>query len=784
MKPLNLYVKRIILLISEQTYSAVYCIILVSLFFLSSPETMGQNVYEFNIVDSQTHQPIDSVYVVLPHLERKYMSDNFGRLTIQGPLTEGDSVIFRHRNYQTHGIALSAGGSQFVKLRRLPIKLRDVEVVAYTQQSTHFSSPQTIATLHASDFSRNSSASIQPTLNTIPGVLMESRGAGGSRRLSIRGSLMRSPYGVRNVRVYWNEFPLTIADGSTGLELIDAEEIGQVDVLKGPQGSIYGEGHGGALLFRSKFPEYGELNASANLQLGSYGLQKQSFEFATSSKKTAVKVNYFRFRNNGYREQESVQKDQFNLLARFRPSSRREVKLFFMYYSGEWQLPGALDSLTAVTSPRAAVPFAIENNTRVERKWIRAGISNKIHFGSRFYNFTAASFHSNNKLNPYGSNAFYNGFKDEGANGFALRTLFGYELDSPDAGIHLMLGAEYQRDLNALAEFDLLDAENDSLRTSDETRSQYVNVFFKAKTHLNRKLLVDASLGMLTTLFDREDVVLGKPDQRDLRRHFKPIFLPQLSTRYTLNRRYAIYATVSRGVSMPTLWEIQASPEVEPERSNHFELGVRASLFGDALLVTLNGYLTQIDNAILEQPDSLGFSTFDNSGSILMRGLESTISLLQEHRPEQWISNFGLDFNLGIQVYSFENLVIGGNDFSGNAVPGVPVLTLGATMDIGLLDRFSTRLSYRHFDPVSLNYAETDFSKPYSLLDVRVSYQVAIINRLIFNVYLGVENLLDEKHSSFYRLNANNGKYYNPQAGQTIYGGLKITFQKPINHIK
>lgn len=746
--------------------------------------SQAQNVYEFNITDGQTHQQIDSVYVILPQIQRKYMSDNFGRLTIQGPLMEGDSVVFRRHNYETRRIVLSSQSNQFVKLHRLPIKLRDVEVVAYTQESTSFSAPQTIATLDARDFERNSAASIQPTLNSIPGVLMESRGAGGSRRLSIRGSLMRSPYGVRNVRVYWNEFPLTIADGSTGLELIDAEEIGHVDVLKGPQGSIYGEGHGGALLFRSKFPEFGELNASANMQLGSNGMQKQSLEFATSSKKTAIKVNYFRYRNTGYREQESVQKDQFNLLTRFRPSSQREVKLFFMYYSGAWQLPGALDSLTAAISPRSAEPFAIENNTGVKRKWIRAGISNKMNFSPRFYNFTAAQFHSNNKLNPYGTNAFYNGFKDEGANGFALRTLFGYKLDSPEAGIHLMLGAEYQRDLNALAEFDLVDAEKDKLRTSDETRSQYVNLFFKSKTHLKRKLMLDASMGMLTTLYDREDVVFGKPDQRDLRRHFKPIFLPQLSTRYTLNRQYAIYATVSRGVSMPTLWEIQASPEVEPEKSNHFEMGVRASLFKDALLITLNGYLTKIDNAIIEQPDSLGFSTFDNSGSIHMRGVESTISLLQEHRPQQWVSDFSLDFSLGVQVYSFENLVIGNEDFSGNAVPGVPLLTLGGAMDVTLIDRFSTRISYRHFDPVSLNYAETHFSESYGLLDVRLSYEVSVINRLVFNVYFGVENLLDEKYSSFFRLNANNGKYYNPQAGQTVYSGLKITFRKPISHIK
>ena len=57
--------------------------------------------------------------------------------------------------------------------------------------------------------------SILETLNTIPGVRMESRGDGGSRRISIRGSSLRAPFGVRNVKMYWNGIPVTSPDGSS-----------------------------------------------------------------------------------------------------------------------------------------------------------------------------------------------------------------------------------------------------------------------------------------------------------------------------------------------------------------------------------------------------------------------------------------------------------------------------------------------------------------------------------------------------------------------------------------
>src|SRR5690606_16259935 len=46
---------------------------------------------------------------------------------------------------------------------------------------------------------QQSGTSLLPALNTVPGVRMEERSP-GSYRLSLRGSLLRSPFGVRNVK--------------------------------------------------------------------------------------------------------------------------------------------------------------------------------------------------------------------------------------------------------------------------------------------------------------------------------------------------------------------------------------------------------------------------------------------------------------------------------------------------------------------------------------------------------------------------------------------------------
>jgi iron complex outermembrane receptor protein len=63
---------------------------------------------------------------------------------------------------------------------------------------------------------RFSNANILPALNATAGVHMEERSP-GSYRLNVRGSTLRSPFGVRNVKVYWDGIPFTDPGGNTYL---------------------------------------------------------------------------------------------------------------------------------------------------------------------------------------------------------------------------------------------------------------------------------------------------------------------------------------------------------------------------------------------------------------------------------------------------------------------------------------------------------------------------------------------------------------------------------------
>ncbi|MFX8039941.1 Plug domain-containing protein, partial [Acinetobacter baumannii] len=70
----------------------------------------------------------------------------------------------------------------------------------------------------------------------------------------IRGSSLRSPFGVRNVKVYIDEMPLTDGGGNTYLNIVGLNWIDAAEIMKGPSSSIYGAGTGGVLLLKTNLP--------------------------------------------------------------------------------------------------------------------------------------------------------------------------------------------------------------------------------------------------------------------------------------------------------------------------------------------------------------------------------------------------------------------------------------------------------------------------------------------------------------------------------------------------
>src|SRR4051812_34688017 len=90
--------------------------------------------------------------------------------------------------------------------------LEEVVVKAYRSDRPLKDVPVTVNVIDKKDLNRFGPQSMVTTVNTVPGVRIEERSP-GSYRFSIRGSVLRSPFGIRNVKFYWKGLPFTDGGG-------------------------------------------------------------------------------------------------------------------------------------------------------------------------------------------------------------------------------------------------------------------------------------------------------------------------------------------------------------------------------------------------------------------------------------------------------------------------------------------------------------------------------------------------------------------------------------------
>ncbi len=280
--------------------------------------------------------------------------------------------------------------------------LQEVVVQGYLSQQPLLQTPAPIGIIHAEQLSQHAGQSLLPALNLIPGVRMEERSP-GSYRLSIRGSLLRSPFGVRNVKVYLDEFPLTDASGNTYINLIDPKAIERVEILKGPDGSLFGANSGGVVLMSLNGQKMDSSAASVGLNGGSYGLFHENASLKITSGKSRFSFNQAYQRSDGYRRNTAMRRHYLQAAARWMYGNNSSVKLLTFYSDLQYQTPGGLTQTQYDVDPRQARPAAGPNPGAEEQQ---AGIYNKTFFGG-ITNDLHLSAHLRHVVSVFGTHTDY-----------------------------------------------------------------------------------------------------------------------------------------------------------------------------------------------------------------------------------------------------------------------------------------------------------------------------------------------------------------------------------------
>ncbi|HKD54126.1 MAG TPA: TonB-dependent receptor [Steroidobacteraceae bacterium] len=149
-------------------------------------------------------------------------------------------------------------------------QLQEIVITAEKRASTVQTTPISITAITGKDLQDRGISDISQIVQSVPGISMRNSGP-GQTELEMRG--MTSAGGNSStVGFYLNDIPLSApASAQNGKVVIDPSlyDLNRVEVLRGPQGTLYGSGSmGGTIRLIPNAPDTGAFDASVNLILG------------------------------------------------------------------------------------------------------------------------------------------------------------------------------------------------------------------------------------------------------------------------------------------------------------------------------------------------------------------------------------------------------------------------------------------------------------------------------------------------------------------------------------
>ncbi|WP_109696841.1 TonB-dependent receptor family protein [Chitinophaga deserti] len=643
--------------------------------------------------------------------------------------------------------------------------LQGITVQGYAQQRDLSTIPGAVSVVRGQDLQRFGPASLVPALNAAPGVRMEERSP-GSYRLNIRGSSLRSPFGVRNVKMYYHGLPFTDPGGNTYLNQFSPAVFTSLEVLKGPGSSLYGASTGGVLLGDRPFENTNSL--SAGYTAGSYGshLATVSGTFGTARFRQQAVLSWQE--SGGYRDHTYMRRYVAGWSGRYTASEHSAIEAHVLAGDLFYETPGGLNLTQFLANPRqarpaaGAFPSAQGAHAAIYQQTVWTGIKWEYRWNE----------HWEHSAGVYGA---WSGLRNPSIRNYEKR-------NEPHAGARTMVtwkkgpwrvlaGAEAQT-----GNFRTRVSANSNgmagiLQTDDRIRNGLLSLFMQSEAVLDGGWVLTAGLSM-----NGARTVIRRVSETPVFR-FASSYDKEWAPRFAVLKQFSnwasVYGVVSKGFSPPAVAELLPSTSVintdlQAEKGWNYEAGARGGNSRFRYDVSL--FRFQLKDAIVGRRDASGADYFVNAGATVQQGAE--VSAM--YQPAAFL---GLRAAWTFHHFRYDSFSQQDKSFDGNRLPGTPQHALAASADVRLSSSFSLFATWQYNDDIFLNDANTDKSAAFNLLGLKAEYKVRR-KGWEGRLFAGAENLLDETYSLGNDINAAAGRYYNAAPGRSIYAGFAVQLGK------
>jgi len=654
-------------------------------------------------------------------------------------------------------------------------KLGEVTVKGYYNHQPLLRSVSAVNLIDSSAIKNQPGSSLVSIFNSVPGVRMEERSP-GSYRLSLRGSLLRSPFGIRNIKIYVDDFPLTDAGGNTYLNALDVAAIGSMEIYKGPEASIFGANTGGAVLINPPGLDQNEISASATA--GSYGLFHQTADIKHQFKNYSFSFTEGYQKSDGYRQNSAMDRKYFQTMHQWNYSAAGSLKAFAFYSDLAYHTPGGLTAAQLDLDPKLArpatptIPGAIAQQAAIYNKTIFGGLSNSYQINANFKHVIALFTSYTDFKNPFITN-----YEKRYESTLGLRTFLDYSRESDDFKFNAQIGLESSATKSQINNFNNNGGEATAMQASDRLRASQDFAYLRLNFDIQNKLLIELASSLNFYRYNYESyfpVVIASQQRK-----FDTQFMPKLALSYLLTNDFSVRASASKGYSPPTIAEVRSSDNninnnLQAELGWNYELGLRYKTKNNRFYANANIFYYQLKDAIVRRLNQNDAEYFINAGGTKQEGIELEAAIWIIRNRFSFLKGLQLRSNYTFSHFRFEDFVNGSSSFSGNRLTGVPEHILVNSLEFNFPQEIYLFVQHNYTSTIPLNDANTVFAKGYHLIEAKTGIRNLRLGKTQLDVFAGVNNLLNANYSLGNDLNAANGRYFNPAAGINFYTGLAI----------
>lgn len=372
-------------------------IIFYALFLvLLSISAIAQKRLTGRVVDAVNNTPLDGATVIFS-MKESSITDKNGRFSLDCNGMGNLAISFI--GYEAERINIKDCDRELsIALTPVNQYLNDVEITATSNlNKSILYQPASITKLSKLELHRGTGLFLDDAINgNVPGVSMQRRAVSSGQQFNIRGygNGVRGTNGVssnfdgQGSKVYLNGIPITDAEGITLMDDIDFGSVGNVEITKGPSGTLYGLAIAGVVNLKTIKPEKGKTSFGQDVMFGSYGLQRFTSHFQMAGEHSSLLVNYGKQKSDGFMSHTNSHKDFVNIAADFQPNEKQSINTYIGYSKSYDERGGELTINQYNNFDYTGNPAYIKNNGHSEITSFRVGLGHTYTFNKAVANTT------------------------------------------------------------------------------------------------------------------------------------------------------------------------------------------------------------------------------------------------------------------------------------------------------------------------------------------------------------------------------------------------------------